>query len=204
MDFFGVLGLVAIVFCSVGNSGPVASRRQVLPVLTIFIALLVAAGLLGQLVRPALLALLGRDAGAIRSGEWYRVVTALFVQDHLLIGGLFNIAMMVVVGRVAESRFGRLQWSLIYFGGGVLTELIAIRWQPIGAGNSIGYMGLAGALLVSTLVEARSLRPRLSGMAGLAIAIALCIRYDIHGAAVLIGATYAAVALGVRPAPNRA
>ncbi|UAJ09749.1 rhomboid family intramembrane serine protease [Glacieibacterium megasporae] len=204
MDFVGVLSLIAIVFCSVGNSGAAATRRQALPVLTISLASLVAAGLLGQLVYPTLLALFGRNAGAIRSGEWYRVVTSLFVQDHWLIGGLFNVTMMVVVGRIAESRFGRLHWSLIYFGGGVLTELIALRWQPIGAGNSIAYMSLAGALLVSTLKDARSLRPRLSGVIGLMIAVALCCRYDIHGAAVLIGAAYAAVALGIRPTRSRA
>lgn len=191
MDVVGIVGLIAIVACSIAACARANDQNRLAPALTLSVAAIVAVGLAAQLLYPTLLLLLRRDAGAIRGGELYRAFTSLFVQDGWLPGGAFNLSMMIVVGRAAEIAVGRVRWSVLYVGGGMLTELVAMRWQPIGAGNSIAYMSLAGALLTLPFFEPGSRRRRLVSAAGLGIAAALCLRQDIHGAAAGIGAVLA-------------
>lgn len=191
MDLVGIVGLVAIVACSIVACPYVDDEHRLAPVLTLSVAALVAACLVAQLFHPALLLQLRRDAGAIRSGESYRILTSLLVQDGGLIGGIFNLSMMAVVGRVAEKALGRLRWFLLYVGGGVLAELVAMSWQPIGAGNSVAIMSLAGALLTHAVLQAEPLWRRLASAGGLGMVAALCLRGDIHGAAAGIGAVLA-------------
>lgn len=191
MDLVGIVGLIAILVCSIIACPRGNDDHRVVPVLTLSVAALVATCLVAQLLHPALLLLLRRDAGAIRSGEFYRTLTSLFVQDGWLIGGVFNLSMLMMIGRVAETAVGRVRWSILYVGGGMLTELVAMRWQPVGAGNSIAYMSLAGALLTLAFLQSGPVWRRLVSAAGLGIAAALCLREDTHGAAAVIGALLA-------------
>ena len=89
--------------CTVAAAGlapHVLPRR--LPVTTLAVCALLSAFLIAQLLEPVLLAALQRDSGKIFAGEWWRLVTALFVQDGWVAGGLFNILSLLVIGSLAE------------------------------------------------------------------------------------------------------
>lgn len=154
---------------------------------------LLAACLVVQLCVPAVLPALRRDAGAIQAGEAYRLFTALWFQDGGLGGGLFNLALLAIIGFNAERLMSRAAWITIYLLGGLLSEVIALAWKPVGAGNSVAAMSLAGAILVSGFIRASPPASRIAGAIGLVAGIALAAQRDIHGAAVLIGGTLGGV-----------
>jgi membrane associated rhomboid family serine protease len=120
-------------------------------VLTVAVATLTAGvSILGLAVHPVELAL-RRDGPAISSGEIWRLLSSLLVQDGGAIGTIFNLAGLVVIGIAAERRLGRPRWMLAYLVGGLTGELVGwAGWQPIGAGNSVAVCGLAGALAIAS------------------------------------------------------
>jgi membrane associated rhomboid family serine protease len=120
------------------------------PLLTGIVAVVTAAALIAQLVHPALLDQFRRDGAAINAGEWWRLVTGMFFQDGKLLGGIFNLVALLVVGALAESYFGRARWFVLYFGCGLFGQFLSYVWlQPVGAGNSMCVAGLIGALAVA-------------------------------------------------------
>lgn len=42
-----------------------------------------------------------------------------------------HIALLVII--VAEKRLGSPTWLAVYFGGGIITEFLALAWQPYAA-----------------------------------------------------------------------
>jgi rhomboid protease GluP len=127
-----------------------------------------------------------RDASLIFSGEIWRITTALFVQDGGLMGGIFNIIALLFIGLAIQHYYGKYQWLIIFFLGGILSELVAIYWQPIGAGNSVATFALAGSLLLSTLGEGNT-KTQIISIIGILSGILLFLLKDIHGAALIIG-----------------
>lgn len=158
---------------------------------------LVATCLIVQLCVPAVLPALRRDAGAIEAGEVYRLFTALWFQDGGLGGGLFNLGLLAIIGFHAERLMRRPAWIGIYLLGGLLSELVALAWKPIGAGNSVAAMSLAGAILVSGFLRAAPPPSRVAGAIGLVAGAVLAAQHDIHGAAVLIGGSLALALFGL-------
>jgi membrane associated rhomboid family serine protease len=125
------------------------SRR---PVLTgVVFAVTAVAGVVQLLDRP-LFDLVRRDGAKIDDGEWWRLVTGMFFQDGWLLGLLFNLVALAVVGTLAERLFGRPSWAFLYFGCGLFGQAMSYLWlQPVGAGNSMCVAGLVGALTVVVL-----------------------------------------------------
>ncbi len=156
-----------------------------IPWLTIIVAAVVALGLAAQALWPALLPLLQRDAAAVAHGQIYRLFTALWFQDGWLHGGLFNLAILALIGFWAEQVWPRWIWLTLYFGIGMAIECLGLLWQPVGAGNSIAVFGLAGSLL-ATVWDKRRAGILLMSVGQLSIWW-LCFRDDIHGAAALLG-----------------
>ncbi|MFT4026139.1 MAG: rhomboid family intramembrane serine protease [Novosphingobium sp.] len=158
---------------------PPAFRRW--PVVTLAVGLLILGVVALQSLIPGLPARLGRDPQMLSSGEAWRAVTALFAQDGGVPGLLFNLFWLLVLGTLAERRFPRWGWLAAYFGGGIVTEFLALGWQPHGAGNSIACLALAGALC-SDWRKGRWRWWRVgAGLAGLAAAGVLLLENDIHG-----------------------
>lgn len=155
------------------------------PWLTLAIAALVALALAAQEAWPGLLPLFQRDAAAIAQGQIYRLFAALWFQDGWLEGGLFNLAMLALIGFWAEQVWPRWIWLTLYLGIGLVVECLALVWQPVGAGNSIAFFGLAGSLLATVWDKGRA-GVLLMIIGQLAIWL-LCFRDDIHGAAALLG-----------------
>lgn len=180
--------------------------RGPIPWLTLGFVAALAIALVAQSLFPPLRTTFERNACAVFAGDYYRLFTALWFQDGGLVGSLFNLALLSLLGPIAERIWDRRSWLLVYFGAGLTTECIALWWHPIGAGNSIAYMGLAGSVLVASLAGARRLPAMILGVIGLAAGAWLALLHDIHGAALLIGAAIRLVLIrtghGLRPLPE--
>src|SRR5829696_8057020 len=172
----------------------VARRRfglQRFPAVTVVVFAVTAVTSVLGLTLPGVLAALERTAGGLR-GDWWRSVTALFVQDGGIAGTVSNLGFLLVMGALAEQLVGRGLWLVCYFGAGLAGELAGYAWQPRGAGNSVAVCGLAGVLVVALAAGARV--PRLAPMVVLWWCGALL---SLHwGAAPLVVAIVAAVPAG--------
>jgi len=172
---------------AIGTLQAHAAPGRRLPWLSLATGLLVATMLGLQFRIPTLLDHLARAPALLTEGQMWRAFTALFVQDGGLAGGIFNLVLLVAVGPIAECRLGPWHWAIIYFGGGIVTELAALAWQPNGAGNSIACFALAGALVVTGLIRKPGWLSLVASLAGLAGAFVLLTNQDIHGIGFLVG-----------------
>lgn len=123
-----------------------AAVKQPTPwtMITVFVITAIVTGL--GMLNPAVLAALERAPGALSQGEWWRLITPLFVHDQGWSQIIFNAASLIVVGTAMERLVGSWRWLVLYFVGGLVGELVGFLWQPIGAGNSIACAGLMGGL----------------------------------------------------------
>jgi len=140
-----------------------------------------------QFVFPEVLTKFRRDREALLAGEWWRMVTPLFVQAYGWWQGAINGVTAVIFCPLAERLYGKRLLAL-YFVPGVLGEIFAYVWSPSMAGSSLGITGVMGGLFAFTFLHRREIpRPaRIFAICGIAGAIALCFGRDIHGPPVLI------------------
>jgi membrane associated rhomboid family serine protease len=159
---------------------PAASGGPRIASATLATAVIVAAMFAAQLAFPSLLPLLAREP-SLWHGQLWRAVTALFVQDSGPAGALANLAALLLIGSVAERRLGWARWFVVYFGGGVITEFLALAWQPRGAGNSIACFALAGGLTLRAVNRTMGVRALCMCVVGVGAAVVLLLLRDIHG-----------------------
>jgi len=162
-----------------------------MPLLTLAVALLTIAGFVLQLAYAGALEALQRNSSAIAEGQWWRLFTTLLVQDGGWAGFISNIAGLVLVGALAEQLISRRAWIGLYFVPALAVEFIALCWQPLGGGNSVAWLALAGAMWVLALRQENGLGLSLLGGASLAIGALLSVMGNIHGPAILLGALLA-------------
>lgn len=154
---------------------------------TLIVAGLISAGLILQFILPQLPAWFMRNTQLIVKGEWWRIITALFFQDGGLAGGISNIVGLLFMGTVAEQFWSRKKWLIIFFAGGILSELVGLSWQPYGAGNSVANLSLAAGVAVACLYSHSSIKVRILAILSLGAAMPLLLIKNIHGAALVIG-----------------
>ncbi|MDN5761605.1 MAG: rhomboid family intramembrane serine protease [Microlunatus sp.] len=128
------------------------------PWLTGALVAVTGAGGIAQHILPDLLGQLERSPAGLQ-GQWWRIVTALLVQDGGLFGLVSNMIFLGAIGAVAEQVCTRRRWMVQYFGTGLLAELVGYAWQPIGGGNSIAICGLASAVAVTAWRDRVRLAP---------------------------------------------
>ena len=110
-------------------------------------------------------------------GQWWRLLTCLFVH-----GGLLHIAANMywlwVFGRQAESLYGHWTFAAIYLLSGLGGSVASIYWNPVvlSVGASGAVFGIAGALIASFYLGEFSLpRSAVSGMLQNLVAFAVII-----------------------------
>jgi rhomboid protease GluP len=95
---------------------------------------------------PGVRLALWRDPGALAAGQWWRLVTPLFVQDDAVWQIVVVLALIAGVGALAERLHGHGRWLLLYLGCGALGQAFGYLWAPPDAGASVAGAGLPGAV----------------------------------------------------------
>jgi rhomboid protease GluP len=99
------------------------------------------------------------NGAATTDGEWWRLVTCMFMHFGIMHLAL-NMWALYQVGHLVEKLFGRLLYALAYFGSGILASLASIAWhgdKMWSAGASGAIFGIYGALLGYMLREKHAL-----------------------------------------------
>ena len=143
--------------------------------------------LVAQLACPWLLIVFERDTTRILAGEWWRIGTALFFQDGWLVGGLTNIVTLFCIGNVVEQVRSRWYWLLISIAGALVAECFALRWQPVGAGNSVATCALAGSLIMNRPFSRVPTVSKVLRAGAILIVLLLVAAHDVHGVAGMTG-----------------
>lgn len=143
--------------------------------------------LIAQLRFPQFLFLLERNTTKVVVGEWWRMITALFFQDGWIIGGLTNIVALFFIGNLVEQLRSRRDWLLISIVGALVAECVALRWQPIGAGNSIATCSLAGSLIAVRPPSQMPTQSKIQRIIAITSCLVLVAAGDVHGVAGMAG-----------------
>jgi membrane associated rhomboid family serine protease len=117
------------------------------PVLTLAVVAVTVVTSAVAVSSPTALAHLQRTPAGLQ-GQWWRTFTSLFMQSSAA-GAASNLFFMLVLGVIAEQTASRYRWLACYFGAGIVGELVAYSWQPVGAGNSVAVCGLAGLIALA-------------------------------------------------------
>ncbi|HUZ45566.1 MAG TPA: rhomboid family intramembrane serine protease [Terriglobia bacterium] len=105
-------------------------------------------GLMGGISGRVMLRLGGKFGPLIYSGQWWRLVTAMFLHAGLLHIG-FNLWCLFDLGPEVEGLFGVSKYLVLYLATGVIGFVVSLLWSPfalsIGASGAI--LGLIGILI---------------------------------------------------------
>src|SRR5687767_14852996 len=111
----------------------------------VFVAMLLGAGALGD---PDTLVAWGASVGPrTANGEWWRLVTAMFVHSGFL-HLVANIAGLVSLGMMLERLLGHFAFAVVYLAAGVCAGLLRLFASPlnVSAGASGAIFGVYGLL----------------------------------------------------------
>ena len=91
---------------------------------------------------------LGAKSPYILAGQWWRLVTAMFLHAGLLHIGM-NMWCLVDLGPEVESLFSTTKFTVLYLVTGVAGFVLSLWWSPFGmsVGASGAIMGLIGILI---------------------------------------------------------
>jgi rhomboid protease GluP len=84
-------------------------------------------------------------APLVRDGEWWRLVTAVFLH-----GGLMHLAnnmvLLWIAGRTLEPVIGSMRLAIVYLTTGLVGSIVSALWHPagVGVGASGAIFGLCG------------------------------------------------------------
>ena len=145
-----------------------------------------------------------RDLDALVAGEWWRLVSPLFVQPHGWGQCLFNGLFLIVFVPLSERLYGAGVW-LIYFGSGIVGQLANYSWRPEGGGASTAAFGAMGSLLLWVLWQRRSMPIQYQVFASLGIggAVVMSLIHDGHGPGLLAGALIASILIARSKGSNQ-
>lgn len=136
-----------------------ARRGALAAILLLLVAWpIVSAATLGALGDPGVQLRAGAAVrSAVAAGEWWRLVTATFVQVGAL-HVLASIAAVWIVGRWVQALLGPAVTWLAFLLGGVAGTATSVLASDVGAplGPSAAVMGLVGALLVELALRRRA------------------------------------------------
>jgi rhomboid protease GluP len=145
-----------------------------------------------QFFFPEILSEFRRNWDALRAGEWWRMVTPLFVQAYGWQQCCFNGITALFLLPLAEKFYGKRLLAL-YFISGIVGETFNYAWSPTGAGSSLGIYGVMGGLFTfacchRTEISRSTIIFAIFGLSGAFVA-SFC--RDGHGPSMLTGALLA-------------
>lgn len=162
-------------------------RRWTVPRLTLGVLVILLACAAAQARFPSLLSLCERSPMVERGQPW-RLLTAPWFQDGGISGTVLNLILLLAIGWTAETELMRRCWIGSYVCGALVGGVAGLSWQPVGAGNSIAVLGVAGALFAVRGSRAASPPQRLYRASPLLLCLVMAGVRDIHGVAALAGA----------------
>ena len=114
----------------------------------IFVFMLFGSGALGD--TKTLVGWGANFAPRTTNGEWWRVVTSMFVHGGLF-QLLFNVAALFQIGLILERLVGRFTVAVVYVGAGIFATLLSLSSYPLAVsmGASGAVFGLYGLLIAS-------------------------------------------------------
>ena len=91
---------------------------------------------------------LGAKSPYIWMGQWWRLVTAIFLHADILHIGM-NLWCLIDLGPEVESLFNSTKFTFMYLATGVAGFLLSLWWAPFGmsVGASGAILGLVGILI---------------------------------------------------------
>jgi membrane associated rhomboid family serine protease len=127
--------------------------RQSLPIATMSILILNVITVSLQVLYPQILEAFRRNPEALIVGEWWRLITPMFVDPDPYLFIVVKFVGIAIIGFAVEQRVGKLKWLIIYFASGIIGEVAGYAWDPSSAGLSLPLFGLIGALFVLLSVQ---------------------------------------------------
>ena len=90
----------------------------------------------------------------VSQGQWFRIVTALFVHGGIL-HIAFNMYALYQLGYIIETVYGRWKMLVIYFASGIAGNIATqfFYYNTLSVGASGAIFGLAGALFITGYKE---------------------------------------------------
>ncbi len=147
------------------------------------------------LVFPQILSEFRRSSVALRAGDWWRLVTPLFVQTHGWSQCVYNGLAALFLLPLAEKFYGKGLLALYFVSGIIGSEVFFYTLEPgsTGGGSSVAIYGVMGSLFIYAFRHRREFPPSTIGfvISGLCPSIFLGLRHDFHGTGLLIGALLA-------------
>lgn len=185
----GGLAVGSAVACTAGLYRLPATANRPLPIASILLIGITAVITALQFPFPEILAAFRRNPEALKIGEWWRMVTPLFVQADGWIQCLGNGITALIFCPLVEKLYGQRMLAF-YFIPGVAGEIVGYMQNSHGAGSSLGIGGVMGGLFGFALMHhLKGFRYGIVlGIAGLCGAIILTLCGDRHGPPILVGA----------------
>lgn len=154
-----------------------------------------------RLLFPGLLDAFRRVPARTRdAGEWWRVLTAGFVEDGGVLVTLLNLVLLAVTAIVAVRVWGWYRAFGLFVSGQLLWGLFTTFVSPsVGAGTSGATLALAASLAGLWPVVGAPRRQLVGSVATFVLGAILLACGDAHGVAVLIGMLLGAVLGTVLP-----
>jgi rhomboid protease GluP len=105
-------------------------------------------GLFGGIQGMAMVRLGAKYGPLIYAGQWWRLVTAMFLHAGLLHIGM-NLWCLFDLGPEVEGLFGMSKYIVLYLITGIFGYVVSLYWSPMGLsiGASGAIMGLIGILI---------------------------------------------------------
>lgn len=132
---------------------PIPATKALIGVMVamFFASVLLGGGIGGSQDPEVLYALGAQDARSILEGQWWRLVTAIFLHAgplHLLVNGfsLYNLGLFL------EPTLGARRFLALFFVSGLVSGLATLAFvrDTLGVGASGAVFGLAGLLLATS------------------------------------------------------
>jgi rhomboid protease GluP len=85
-----------------------------------------------QWIVPGLPQLMQRSPAVLTNGEWWRLITAMFINRTDSAELILNLVALLAVGALVERCWGSRRWLLFFFVGGLGGESAGLAWSPLG------------------------------------------------------------------------